>query len=194
MKLGLTGGIGCGKSTAGRLFADIGWRRLDSDEIVRGLLASDAQLHAALRKRWGEEAVQAQGANRSLIAHKVFSDPEELRWWEGQVHPQVREIWTAALASDPNADWLVEIPLLFEKDLAGFFDHTLCVEASESTQLGRLAAKGLDRAQSMARISNQLPVEEKAQRADLVISNSGSLGFLQRQVRQASTMLQSLPR
>ncbi|MGE9295931.1 MAG: dephospho-CoA kinase [Puniceicoccales bacterium] len=193
MKLGLTGGIGCGKSSAGRMFAELGWRRLDTDEVVRELLASDSELHAALRERWGGEAVGADGANRAYIAQKVFNDKAELNWWEGQVHPRVRAHWQGALDAEPNTDWVVEIPLLFEKDLAKQFDVTLCVEANEAQQLARLAAKGLDHDQSMSRIRNQLPVSEKALSADVVVSNSGSLDFLQRQVKRASTMLRSLP-
>ncbi|WP_269542782.1 dephospho-CoA kinase [Cerasicoccus fimbriatus] len=192
MRIGLTGGIGCGKSTAGKCFADLGWRRLDSDEVVRELLATDAELHAKLRERWGDEAVLPEcGANRSFIAHKVFHDKGELAWWENQVIPKVRARWQGALAAEPDADWLVEVPLLFERDLAGQFDATICVEAPESTQLARLAAKGLDREQSLARINNQLPVLDKARRADLVLSNAGSFDFLLRQVRRASEMLRS---
>jgi len=194
MNLGLTGGIGCGKSSAGRMFAEIGWRRLDTDEIVRELLVRDEYLHAALRERWGEEAVGPDGANRSFIAHKVFHDREALQWWEGQIHPRVRWEWQLALMFEPRENWVVEIPLLFENDLESQFDATMCVEASEETQLARLAAKGLDREQSSARIRNQLPVSEKAQRADVVVSNSGSLDFLQRQIWRASAMLTRSPR
>ncbi|WP_309396440.1 dephospho-CoA kinase [Cerasicoccus maritimus] len=195
MRIGLTGGIGCGKSSAGKCFAELGWRRLDSDAIVRDLLANDAGLHASLRECWGEEAVLPEGgANRSFIAGKVFHDKAELSWWEGLVLPKVRETWQGALATEPDVDWVVEVPLLFEKDLQGNFDRTVCVEAPQAVQLARLAAKGLDREQSLARINNQMPVLDKARCADLVLSNAGSLEFLQRQVRRASEMLRSFSR
>jgi len=194
MKIGLTGGIGCGKSTAGKAFARHGWRRLDSDEIVRELLKSDIAIHAAIKARWGGSAfAEDGGADRKFIASKVFNDPDMLHWWEGIVHPRVRKYWLGAIKAEPQADWIVEIPLLFEKELTGQFDKTICVEAPEPVQLARLAAKGLDREQSMARISNQLPVMEKARRADIVLSNAGSIDFLQRQVQRASEMLRRLP-
>lgn len=194
MKLGLTGGIGCGKSTAGKCFAELGWRRLDSDELVRELLENDLALQAACQARWGKEALSPEGGvNRKFVAGKVFNNEAELRWWEGQVHPRVRKAWTQPLARDPAADWVVEIPLLFEKDLQGQFDRTLCVIAPESVQLARLAAKGLDREQSLSRIRNQMPVVDKARRADIVLSNAGSFDFLQRQVKRASAMLRQRP-
>ncbi|MBK1857798.1 dephospho-CoA kinase [Cerasicoccus arenae] len=194
MRVGLTGGIGCGKSTAGKCFAELGWQRLDSDEIVRELLTTDPDLHSALRSRWGGGALLSEGgANRSFIAGKVFHDAAELRWWEGQVLPRVRAAWQGALAADPAADWLVEVPLLFEKDLSDSFDVTVCVESPESIQLERLAAKGLDREQSLARINNQMPVMDKVRRANIVLSNPGSFDFLQRQVQRASEMLRQLP-
>ncbi|WP_309387629.1 dephospho-CoA kinase [Cerasicoccus frondis] len=195
MRIGLTGGIGCGKSSAGKCFAELGWRRLDSDAIVRGFLEYDRGLHDVMRGRWGAEAVLPEGgANRKLIASKVFNDVTELRWWEGQILPKVRENWQKALAAGPDADWVVEVPLLFEKDLAGNFDATICVEAPQATQLARLAAKGLDRAQSLSRMNNQMPVLDKVRRADIVLSNAGSFDFLQSQVRLASEMLRSFSR
>lgn len=191
-RLGLTGGIGCGKSVAGHLLADLGWQRLDSDELVRALLAGDPEVLDALRARWGEKAVGAGGANRPFIAERVFGEEAELRWLEALLHPRVREQWTGAMAAKPGADWVVEIPLLFEKDLAEQFDVTACVAAPEPIQLARLAAKGLDAAQSQSRIRQQLPVADKARRADHVLSNAGSLEFLQCQVRRLSGMLQRL--
>lgn len=194
MNIGLTGGIGCGKSTAGKLFEKHGWRRLDSDELVRKMLEQDIALHTACQARWGKDAVKpGQGVDRKFVASKVFNDESELRWWEEQVHPRVRKAWQGALSAEPKADWVVEIPLLFENDLDPQFDHSICVEAPESVQLARLAAKGLDRDQSLARIRNQMPVMDKARRADIVLSNAGSFDFLERQVKRASAMLRQLP-
>lgn len=194
MKIGLTGGIGCGKSTAGKCFAELGWRRLDTDEIVRELLQSDIAVHAALKARWGNEAFDAEGgADRKFVANKVFNDPDLLKWWEEIVHPRVRQSWRGKINAEPQADWVVEIPLLFEKNLESHFDQTICVMAPESVQQARLTAKGLDQEQSMARIKNQMPVMDKARRADIVLSNAGSVDFLQRQVQRASEMLRELP-
>lgn len=194
MRIGLTGGIGCGKSTAGKCFAELGWRRVDTDQLVRDLLENDIGLQAVLKARWGNDALLPEGgANRSFIAGKVFNDRAALDWWEGQILPKVRTAWAHQLLEDPDADWLVEVPLLFEKGLEAHFHISICVEAPESVQLERLAAKGLDRAQSMARINNQMPVVEKVRRADIVLSNAGSFDFLQRQVQRASEMLRKPP-
>ncbi|MEO0795133.1 MAG: dephospho-CoA kinase [Verrucomicrobiota bacterium] len=194
MKLGLSGGIGCGKSTVGRLFAELGWKRLDSDEIVREILNQDSAVHEAVKTRWGSGAITTdQSLDRAYIAQQVFHNQAELRWWEGVLHPRVREIWQGALAAEPERNWLIEIPLLFENDLESHFDFTICVEADQETQLRRLAVKGLDREQSLSRINNQLPVLAKVKRADYVLSNAGSLEFLKRQVGRLSGLLQSAP-
>jgi dephospho-CoA kinase len=182
MKLGLTGGIGCGKSTVVRLFKDAGWRTVETDAIVRELLGADAQVLAQLRERWGGAIFAGDGSvDRKAVAQRVFSDPEALKWLETVLHPRVRECWEAAVAGEPEACWLVEIPLLFEKRLENRFDLTVCVTSPPDVVESRMVARGYTEAEIAQRRERQMPLEEKCKRADHLISNAGSLEFLKRQ-------------
>jgi dephospho-CoA kinase len=120
--------------------------------------------------------------SRRQVAEIVFADPAELDWLETLLHPRVRARWQAAVAADPAKDWVVEIPLLFEKSLASEFDFTLCIASSPSLQASRLAARGLAAAEITARQARQWPVREKIERADWVALNDGSVDFLRRQI------------
>ena len=185
MKLGLTGGIGCGKSTAGGYFEERGFRRVDCDRIVRDLLEGDTDVHTALRERFGAQVLLSEGGvDRAALAAVVFHDTEALQWLEKLLHPRVSEVWQGLLADGPETDWCVEIPLLFEKKLEKHFDFTVCLASSEAIQLDRLAAKGLSREQAKARIQRQLPLEQKITRADFVLLNDGTQDFLRQQVFQ----------
>ncbi len=185
MTIGLTGGIGCGKSTATRYFGGCGWRTIETDAIVRGLLAGDKAVREALRGRWGDGVFAADGSvDRAAVASLVFESEPELDWLEGLLHPRVRERWLGAVEGDPAADWLVEIPLLFEKKLESLFDLTVCVQCSDATVTRRMRARGFSEAALERRRRRQLPLDEKVRRADCVLSNSGSEQFLHEQIDQ----------
>jgi len=182
MKVGLTGGIGCGKSTATRIFADAGWHTLESDKIVADILAEDVAVHAALRQHWGDEVFSDEGrVNRRAIADKVFRDEDELLWLEQLLHPLVRKAWQGAVQADPAANWLVEIPLIFEKRLETAFDFIVCVSSPPEVVEKRMAARGYTGEEVERRRQRQMPLDEKMRRADYVISNAGSLEFLEKQ-------------
>ncbi len=182
MRVGLTGGIGCGKSTVVRFFAEAGWRAIESDELVRDLLVSDVEVHAALRDRWGEAVFGADGAvDRKAIAARVFEVDADLRWLEELLHPMVRSAWQSQVEADPDAEWLVEIPLLFEKRLETEFDLTVCVSSSAAVIEGRMVHRGYSRDEVEQRRQRQMSLEEKIVRAHHVISNNGSLDFLKHQ-------------
>ena len=181
MKVGLSGGIACGKSTVLGFFREAGWQTVDSDAVVRELLATDASVQAHLRSRWGE-AVFADGAvDRAAVAKRVFSHEGDLKWLEELLHPLVRESWLASIAQAPNANWLVEIPLLFEKRLETRFDLTVCVVSPPDVAADRMVARAYTEEQIEQRRKQQMPLEEKIERADFLISNAGSLEFLKQQ-------------
>lgn len=182
MKLGLTGGIGCGKSTVVGFFQEAGWYTIESDALVRELLAKDAEVQSRLRERWGGAVFGEAGlVDRKAVAARVFSDPEELKWLEKLLHPLVRERWETAVAGDPEGLWLVEIPLLFEKRLETRFDLTVCVASPPDVVETRMVARDYTREEIAQRRERQMPLEEKIERADHLISNAGSLEFLKRQ-------------
>lgn len=190
MKLGLTGGMGCGKSLVLSEFARLGVRTLESDAIVRELLVSDSELLNQIREAFGDGVFGESGRlDRKALGAVVFADEARLKQLEGLIHPKVRTAWTNALASDPNAWWVVEIPLLFELRLENTFDFTICVETSFALQITRLAKRGFSESEASARISRQMALSAKTLRADFVLSNYGSPSFLRSQVENLLTQL-----
>lgn len=184
MKLALTGIMGSGKSSAGKSLQAHGFERLDSDQLVRGLLQSDKAVIAAIREQFGDPVFAADASiNRSALAKAVFQDEQALQTLESILHPRVRSLWQQQLAARPDGLWCVEIPLLFEKKLEIHFDYTVCIAASEAVCLARLAAKGFSTEDARARMARQLPLCEKIRRADYVISNDGSFEFLDAQIK-----------
>src|ERR1700685_1750203 len=183
MVLGLTGGFGCGKSTAAKLFAERGFRHVDSDAIVREKVLPSEPVAAALRGHFGDSVFDPSGqVDRPALARIVFSDDAERLWLEELTHPEFFEIARSTLRAEPLAEWVVEVPLLFEKSLENWFDFTVCVACDGASQLARLERRGLDRSLAGQRISKQLPLARKIELSDFVLWNDGSTGFLKAQV------------
>jgi dephospho-CoA kinase len=192
MIVGLTGGMGCGKSTASRLLEQRGFRRLDSDELVRDRVLRDPEVIAALRGRFGDGVVGTDGViDRARLSAAVFERPDQLRWLEELTHPAVFSLWRAAFAADPSASWVVEVPLLFEKQLENWFDFTVCVACSPALQLVRLERRGVPRDLAGQRISKQLPLARKIELSDIVLWNDGSTEFLQAEIDSLAAALES---
>lgn len=183
MKVGLTGGIGCGKSTVVQLFKDASWETIETDRVVADLLENDPDTHSRIVSRWGSQVLHAETdlIDRRSVARIVFSNDTELKWLEDLVHPQVRQIWFSALQRDTEANWLVEIPLLYEKRLESHFDLVVCVCSEAALSVKRLNGRGLSSRDIELRRCRQLPLEKKVHQADYVLYNSGSLEFLKRQ-------------
>lgn len=181
MVIGLTGGIGCGKSAAAACFAEFGFNVVDADQLARQVLES-AGCVSQLRARWGDACLGPDGRpDRRWIAAKVFSDPVELAFLEGLTHPEVARLRQVAV-QDAKRHHVVEIPLLFEKNLTDGFTSIVCVACSEDTRRARLLKKGLSEEEIDRRIKSQMPLSEKVKRSDVVLWNDGDLGFLREQV------------
>ena len=190
MVIGLTGGMGSGKSTAARLFEDQGFQRIDCDEIAHDLLREDEDVNRCIKKAFGTDAFDREGqVDRTALGGIVFESGDNLLRLEAILHPKIRDTWLARVASDTDARWVVEIPLLFEKNLQNRVDFTVCVFSDLSTQVKRLQLKGIDRTQALARIEKQMPVFEKAEIADYVLLNEGSLEFLDEQIKTLLTRI-----
>ncbi|MDO8542680.1 MAG: dephospho-CoA kinase [Opitutaceae bacterium] len=190
MILGITGGLGCGKSTAARLFEQRGYRRLDSDQIVREQVLVQPEVITAVRARYGEAVLTPDGrVDRPALAGKVFATDAERQWIEELTHPLVFAAWRAAFAAEPTANWAVEVPLLFEKALENWFDFTVCVACAPAQQLARLEQRGLPRVLAGQRISKQLPLAQKIELSDFVLWNEGPTQFLEAQVDRLALVL-----
>ena len=182
--VGLTGGLGAGKSTALEALARLGAATLSTDAVVHELYASDG-VRQAVTQRWGDEVAPGGTVDRGAIARRVFAEPDERRWLEQLIWPKVGERVTAfreeALARDPAPPAaVVETPLLFEAGMDGAYDATIAVIADEEVRAERAGARGHEAVDERA--ARQLTQDEKAQRATFVVRNDGSVAELESQL------------
>ncbi len=181
--IGLTGGIGAGKSEALAAAQRLGAATLSTDRVAHDVLDRE-DVRAALVDRWGAEVAPGGVVDRERVAEVVFGEPDELSWLESQIHPRVGEAvaqWREQL--DPRVEVaVVEVPLLFEAAMESAFDATVAVVAADQVREGRLAARG--QPGLGGREGRQLDQEEKVSRADHVIRNDGSLEELESQVAE----------
>jgi dephospho-CoA kinase len=183
--VGLTGGMGCGKSTAAALFVECGFTAIDTDRIVREQLLPDPAVAAAIRERFGPAVAAPDGSIlRDRLADIVFRDEVALGWLENLLHPGVRAHCERVITARHGAAFIVEVPLLFEKGLENWFDFTVCVTADSRQQLHRLQQRGIPPELASQRIARQLPLTRKCELAGYVLLNDGSVQFLREQVRQ----------
>lgn len=187
---GLTGGMGCGKSTAAQMFAECGFRLFDSDATIHNDLYKRPSVVAAVAARLGADVLDGDGrVRRSAIASKVFSDDSCLAWIEGLLHPLLIEEWGRAFSEGSGNAWIVEVPLLFEKQLENWFDFTVCVTADSANQLRRLEKRGLGPDLARQRLAKQMPLAKKCELADFVLLNDGSIEFLRGQVVELAAQI-----
>jgi dephospho-CoA kinase len=179
--VGLTGGMGAGKSTALGALERLGAAVLSSDAVVHDLYAHDQRLRDAVVKRWGTEVAPGGVVDRSAVAARAFAGAEERAWLEGMLWPLVGAR-VAAWLTDVRAGGpaggerpraaVVEVPLLFEAGLEGLYDATIAVVSDERLRRQRASARG--HALADERSARQLSQEEKARRATFVVRNDGS--------------------
>jgi dephospho-CoA kinase len=181
LTIGLTGGIAAGKSESLAAFERLGAATISSDAVVHELLDSEPLL-GRLTERWGEEVAPEGRVDRSKIGEIVFAEPEELKWLESQIHPLVGERIAAWLGSQPEETKLavVEVPLLFEGEMAPVFDTTVAVITADEVRRERAEARGHTLVGE--REARQLGQDEKAARAEHVIENDGTLEDLERRL------------
>jgi dephospho-CoA kinase len=183
--VGLTGGIGSGKSEALAAFARLGVPTLSTDAVVHELLGTP-EMRDILCERWGDRVLKDGDVDRAAVAAIVFGEPDEpdeLAWLEGTVFPRVGERMAAWRAEqDPGSVAVVEVPLLFEAGIEAAFDATVAVVTDEDVRAKRAAERGHEGVEG--RTGRQLSQAEKAQRADFVVRNDGTLSDLEEAVRE----------
>ena len=186
--VGLTGGIGSGKSTVARMLAARGAVVLDADALARDAVAAGTPGFRAVVKRFGGEVVGPDGElDRGGLAAIVFADDEARRDLEAIVHPEVRRRLVRSIEAHADADdiLVIDSPLLVEAGQGGSVQLLVVVTAPEEAQLERLAAgRGMSERDVRARMAVQMPLEEKAAKADVVLDNGGDLLDLERQVER----------
>jgi dephospho-CoA kinase len=191
--VGLTGGIGSGKSTALAALERLGAAVLSTDTVVHELYDSD-EVRDAVIERFGP-AVASNGAiDRPALARVAFATAEDRRWLEGLLWPRVGQrmvAWRAELERSrprPRAA-VVEVPLLFEAGMESAFDATIAVIADERLRAQRASGRGHDALDE--RLTRQLPQQEKAQRATYVVTNDGDVAELQAKLSEVLDILES---
>jgi dephospho-CoA kinase len=186
LRIGLTGGIGSGKSTVAGLLADRGAQVVDADRIAREVVAPGTPGLAAVVEAFGPSVLTADGAlDRPALAAVVFADPAARARLDGIVHPLVRARAAELVsAAPPDAVVVQDVPLLVETGQAGSYDLVLVVEAERETRVRRLVRRGLTEADARARIGAQATDEQRRAVADVVLDNSGTPGELAAQVER----------
>jgi dephospho-CoA kinase len=204
--LGLTGGVGMGKSTAAQFLAQRGVTVVDTDSLARQLVEPGQPALSEIREAFGDDMLAANGSlRRDQLARRVFSDSAARKTLESILHPRIRQLWQLQLADwrsnpaegrspeiSPSSQstragqgtryFCVVIPLLFETHAETEVDSTICLACSSATQYQRLASRGWPTEQINQRINSQLPIEQKMARADYVIWNEGPLDILVAQI------------
>lgn len=184
---GLTGGIACGKSTVSRLFAARGAIVIDADALAREVVAPGTSGLTELVAAFGDEVLRADGTlDRERLGRRVFADPAARARLEAITHPRIAQLSFERLAAARSSDAplvLYDAALLFESGRGDLFRPVVVVTAPREVQLARLMARdGLAPEAAAARIDSQMPVAEKAARADHVIDNGGTLAQTEAQV------------
>ncbi|MBW8818445.1 MAG: dephospho-CoA kinase [Streptomyces sp.] len=187
LKVGLTGGIGAGKSEVSRLLVEHGAVLIDADRIAREVVAPGTPGLAAVVRAFGEDVLAEDGTlDRPKLGSIVFSDPDRLAVLNSIVHPLVgarsRELESAA---DEDAVVVHDVPLLAENALAPLYDLVVVVDASPETQLDRLVGlRGMTEQDARARMAAQATREKRLEIADVVIDNDVPLEDLRRRVQE----------
>lgn len=184
MYLGLSGGIGSGKSTVSKILSDLGAVVIDADVIAKEVLLPGTTGHKSAVKEFGSIILDNEGSiDRKSLAKLVFEDPSELAKLEAIVHPGVIARVTEIRESLPESVVVVyDTPLMFEKQLQGQFDKVLMVVSDKELRKTRLVERGLELVDIDARMANQATDEQRVTIADYVIENNGSLEQLREQV------------
>ncbi|HWD11015.1 MAG TPA: dephospho-CoA kinase [Solirubrobacteraceae bacterium] len=182
--VGLTGGMGAGKSTALAALGELGAAVLSSDAVVHELYDTP-EVRDAVVARFGPEIAPGGAVDRAALARSAFAGEQERAWLEGLLWPRVGErvaAWLERVRAQTPAPRaaVVETPLLFEAGMEGIYDATIAVIAAEPLRRERAAGRG--HAVADERAARQLPQEEKARRATFVVRNDGSEGELRREL------------
>jgi len=182
--LGLTGGIGSGKSAAAAIFKEYGIKVVDADIAARKVVETGMPALQAIAEHFGEQVLQSDGTlDRAALRSIVFNDEQQRLWLEQLLHPAIGEWIKSELASATSDYAILESPLLLETEQRKSTQRALVVDVSKELQIERAMARDDNsREQIEAIIAAQLPREERVARADDVIDNSGSLADLQSSV------------
>ena len=177
--IGLTGGIGSGKSTVARMFGALGVHWVDADDVARQVVEPGTQALRAIADHFGESILQDNGElDRAALRQKVFEDPEQRRWLEGLLHPIIRQELIRQLSpEDYNLPYVMLVsPLLLETNQHELVERIVVVDVPEETQINRTMARdGNSREQVERILAAQMPRVARREKADAIINNAQPL-------------------
>jgi dephospho-CoA kinase len=198
LRVGLTGGIGTGKTTVGLMFVELGCHLIDADRVTHQLFRPGQPVHSAVVQAFGEQILASDRTiNRKALGEIVFNDPEARAKLNNLVHPAViqrqREWLKEMEAKDPGGVSIVDAALMIEVGTYTFYDKVIVVTCTPGVQRQRLRARSsLSDEQIDARIRSQMPLEEKVKYADFVIDNSRGFSGTRTQVEEVNSKLREL--
>lgn len=188
-RIGLTGGIGSGKTEVAAVFRDLGARVLEADTMARELVAPGTPALERIEEEFGSAVLDADGAlDRGELAAIVFGDPERLARLNAIVHPPLTEAVLSQIEAlerdDADGVVVVDAALLLDWDISDAFDLIVVVRAPLEERLSRLVAGGLSRDDAEARAAAQRPEDDLAEAADVVVDNDGTLADLRERITE----------
>lgn len=186
LKVGLTGGIGCGKSTACRHFQELGITVIDADVIARHLVEPGQALLPRLAARFGPDILATDGSlDRPRLKSRIFTDPELKRQLEDMLHPLIYQRIATETMHLQAPYCIVAVPLLLETGQRRSVDRVLVIDCDPDTQLRRVMQRdGMDRELAMRIIASQMSRQERLRQADDVVDNSTTAGLLAEQIKR----------
>ncbi len=193
LRVGITGGLGSGKSVVCGMFRDLGIRVFEADTEAKRLMEADGALRRKIVSAFGEKSYHADGTlNRQALAESVFSDPVKRKKLEVLVHPRVREKMRDFFAAGNCSDYaIVEAALVYESGLDRELDYVVVIDADINSRIERAVQRGDGTRENVrARINAQMPAAEKREKADFTIINDGTLDELRDRVRFIHILLQ----
>jgi len=190
--IGLTGSFGSGKSTAARMFQELGAKVIDADQIMAELIAPGGKAEKKVAKAFGHAILANSKIDRKALANIVFQDPRELKKLTDILYPiGLKEIKQQIAQARKVKLIVLDVPLLFESGWDKLADVTIAVQSTQYIQVKRIQERtGLSKADIMRRFKCQMPAKEKIQRADIVIDNRQTLKQTHAQVRAIVDRLQ----
>jgi dephospho-CoA kinase len=182
----LTGGLGSGKSTVSRMFADLGAEVIDADQLAREVVMPGQPALKEIVDTFGREFLRSDGTlDRPRLGHLIFSDPTARTWLNAITHPRIRARMAEEVAARASRDGVLvlDIPLLYEGKRESDVEAVVVVWVDRATQMQRLVERdGLSEAEARRRIAAQLSLDDKRKRADFVVNNTLTLDATREQV------------
>ncbi len=192
MKIALTGGVGCGKSTALKMLHELGWKVIDADQICHEIYEKEPELLMDLfGDRWGTENVLSVDGeiDRKKIAQIVFEDEVELQWLNSVFHPLIMDRAEKKIGNENEV--IFDVPLLFEAEWDKHFDVVVSIWTNKEIQFSRLVERGWNQKEITRRLESQLSSDKKLELADYGLINSGNIKHLNKQIESLDIKLRS---